>query len=64
MRTIRANQLKINDVIVRDKYSFKVIKIESVTNKAITYRTTRLTPDFYEGNFFNRNLLNTILTIL
>lgn len=45
-----------------DKYRvgnkiFEVSKIESITYKSITFRTNRIYPDFYKGNFFNRKSL-------
>jgi len=63
MKTINAKNLKVNNIIMSGKYRFIVISTDRVTDKAITYTTNRLSPDPYDGNFFNRSLLDTKLTI-
>lgn len=37
----------------------EVTRIDMVTEKSITYRTKRVFPDEYDGNFFQRKSLNT-----
>lgn len=42
----------------------EVINIEKITDKTITFRTNRIYPNPYNGNFFQRKQLNTKIEIV
>ena len=56
---MKAQDLKIGNQYKSGRTIQEVTRIERVTEKAITYRTKRVYPDEYDGNFFCRKRLNT-----
>ena len=64
MTTIEAKEIKVGTQFHSQSTIQEVVKIVSVTKKAITFLTKRIFPDYYEGNFFNRKSLNTKIEIL
>lgn len=61
--------MKAKDLKPGMKYKYEniiveVTAIDKLTDKAITYRTKRISPDYYDGNFFNRKSLNTEVSII
>ena len=61
---MKAKDLKPGMRYRHDNVIVEVKMIERITDKAITYRTKRISPDFYDGNFFNRKSLDTEITII
>ena len=59
-----AKNLKVGDKFYSGSSIQEVTKIEKLTDLAITFRTKRVSPDYYEGNFFNRKRLDTQLQII
>ena len=57
---MKAQDLKVGTKINYGKGIItEITKIESINSKTITYRTKRIYPDIYDGNFFHRQKLNT-----
>lgn len=54
----RGMRYKIDNIIV------EITEIQKISDKAITYTTKRISPDYYDGNFFNRKSLNTEVPII
>lgn len=50
--------------IKKGTITIEVKRIVRITDKAITYRVKRIAPDYYDGDIFERNQLNTELTII
>ena len=64
MKTIAAKNLKVGDKY-KDGFTIQeVTKIVKISDKAIEYRTKRISPDFYEGNLFQRKRLNTKIELV
>ena len=59
-----AQNLKIGDRFESISSIQEVIEITSITDKAITFRTKRISPNPYNGNFFFRKRLNTKIKIV
>lgn len=56
---MKAKDIKIGTKYRSGKTVQVVVSIEKITNTTIEYRTDRIFPDYYQGNFFNRKRLNT-----
>lgn len=56
---MKAKDLKIGIRYKSGKTIQEVTRIVNISEKAINYRTKRVYPDEYDGNFFNRKRLNT-----
>lgn len=63
---IEAKNLKVGDRYKSNTTSTiqEVIEIVNISDKAITYRTNRVFPDFYASNFPQRKRLNTKLEVV
>jgi hypothetical protein len=61
---MKAKDLKPGMRYRYDNIIVEVTAIQKITDKAITYTTKRISPDYYDGNFFNRKSLNTEVTII
>jgi hypothetical protein len=61
--TTEAKNLKVGDRFFYNSSIQEVIEITIISDKAITFRTNRISPNPYEGNFFHRKRLNTKLEI-
>jgi len=57
--TTEAKNLKVGDKFQSISSIQEVTEITFVTDKAITFRTKRISPNPYDGNFFFRKRLNT-----
>jgi len=53
-----AKNLKVGDRFKNGRTIQEVTKIVKVSDKAIELRTKRIFPDEYDGNFFQRKILN------
>ena len=62
-KEIEAKDIKVGDTFYSGKTIQRVAKIASVTDKAITFYTDRIYPDFYPGAF-QRKQLKTKIKIL
>jgi hypothetical protein len=58
-----AKNLKVGDRFQSTSSIQEVTEIISTTDKAITFRTKRISPCPYDGNFFNRKRLDTKIII-
>ena len=61
---MKARELKPGMKIKKGILIIEVKRIIKITDKAITYRVKRIAPDYYDGDIFERNQLNTELTII
>lgn len=61
---MKARELKQGMKIRKGTLILEVKRIIKITDKAITYRVKRIAPDYYDGDIFERNQLNTELTII
>ena len=61
---MKARDLKPGIRYRHDNIIVEVTTIECISAKTITYRTKRISPDYYDGNFFNRKSLNTDILII
>lgn len=59
LKTIEAKDLKIGDKYYTGYSVQEVVKIVKISDKTIEFRTNRIYPDFYQGNFFQRPRLTT-----
>ena len=64
MKTIEAREIKVGMRFFNQATLQEVVKIISITEKAITFTTNRISPDYYEGGFFNRKRLGTKIEII
>ena len=62
--TTDAKYLQVGDKFRQGKSIQQVKSIDRVTDKAITFTTKRVYPDFYDGNFFVRKSLSTKVEIV
>lgn len=66
----KIDKMKAQDLKVGTKINYgkgiitEVTSIENINQKTITYRTKRIYPDLYNGNFFHRQKLNTEISTL
>jgi hypothetical protein len=59
-----AKNLKIGDKYKSGSTIQEVTKIVKISERAIEYRTKRISPDVYDGDFFQRKRLNTKVEIV
>jgi hypothetical protein len=59
-----AKNLKIGDKYKYGTTIQEVTKIVKISDKAIEYRTKRISPDIYDGNFFQRKRLSTKVELI
>ena len=64
MKKILAKDLKVGDRYKSGSTVQEVTKIEFTTAKSICFRTKRIAPDQYDGNFFQRPSLTKKLELI
>ena len=62
--TTEARNLKIGDRYKSGSTIQEVTSMIIISDKAIAYRTKRVSPDVYDGNFFQRKRLSTRIEIV
>jgi hypothetical protein len=61
---IEAKYLKVGYKYRADSTIQEVTNVIKVSDKTIEYRTKRIYPDIYDGNFFQRKKLNTKVELI
>ena len=64
MTQIQAKQLEVGMKYKSSSSIQEVTAIVKVSDKAIEYRTKRIAPDYYEGDFFQRKRLTTKIELV